>query len=273
MKFNVRSMFCLAAIFTGLERKADIDRLSILSLKPSRGDVEASNKWEGTKELLHLLGKEDGNMRGKIMRRALDALPAITENVTVFTKAAAAKFGSQRDGDQIGTLLAGCYSLTNSAVATPEQARAMMDELDWTAHTEAADADDSESALQELMGAFVTVLGTRHSIHNLVSFALGEEVEGRSLDAKQARTELRQHGIAIDGNKLALSNSSSALKRLLAGTAFATDPRAAFSRLPGSDKNHRQLKFNGKQTRVTALPLEAIGFGGKNIASEEEVFG
>jgi len=273
MKFNVRSMFCLAAIFTGLERKADIDRLSILSLKPSRGDQVAAVKWEETRELLHVFGRKDDNVRGKMLRRALHMLPTIMTNIAVFTRAAAVKFGSQRDGDQIGTLLAGTWSLTNSTVATPERAREMMDALDWTAHAEAAEADDSESALQELMGAFITVLGTKHSVHNLVSFALGKEVEGRSLDAHQARAELRQHGIAIDGNKLALSNSSSALKRLLAGTPFATDPRAAFSRLPGSDKNHRQLKFNGKQTRVTALPLEAIGFGGKNIESEEEVFG
>jgi putative DNA primase/helicase len=272
MKFNVRSMFCLAAIFTGLERKADIDRLSVLSLKPSRCDVAAADRWEGTKELLHKLGNEDGNLRGKMMRRALDMMPTILANIEVFKKVATDKFGSARDGDQFGTMLAGAWSLTNSAIATPEQAREMMDGLDWTDYAEASEADDSESALQELMGAFIQVQGIRHTVHNLINFALGEEVEGRTLDSRQARTELRQHGIVLEGTKLILSNNVRAIKKLLADTPFATDPGAAFGRLPGAGKHDgKKVRFSGMRTRVTTLPLEAIGFGGKNITSEDDL--
>ena len=272
MRFNVRSMFCLAAIFTGLERKADIDRLSVLSLKPSRGDAAAAAKWEETKDMLHVLGREDDNMRGKMMRRALSMLPTIIANVEVFKKVAATKFGSQRDGDQFGSMLAGTWSLTNSTVATPDQARAMMDELDWTDYAEASEADDSESALQELMGAFIQIQGTKHAVHSLIAFALGEEVEGRHLDSRQARAELRQHGIALDGSKLLLANTSPALKGLMVNTPFATDPRAAFARLPGAGKHDgKKIRFSGIRSRVTTLPLESIGFGGRSIESEDDL--
>jgi putative DNA primase/helicase len=273
MKFNVRSMFALAAIFTGLERKADIDRLSVLSLKPSRGDADAAKKWDETKDLLHVLGREGDNMRGKMMRRALDVLPFILANSEVFKRVAAEKFKSQRDGDQYGTMMAGAWSLTNSTLATPDQALAMMNALDWTEHAEATEADDSQSALQELMGAFIQVQGIKHTVHNLITFALGEEVEGRTMEARQAKFELRQHGIVLEGTKMLLSNSSSAIKKLLTGTPFATDPKSAFGRLPGAGKNDgRLVRFNGVRTRVTSLPLECIGFGGRSISSEGELF-
>lgn len=123
------------------------------------------------------------------------------------------------------------------------------------------------------MGAFITVMGTRHTVHNLISFALGEEVEGRSLDSRQARTELNQHGIGLDGGRLLLSNTTPALKKLLAGTPYATDPKTAFERLPGAEKwRGGQLRFNGIKARAVSLPLSAISFGGvKNIASESEL--
>ena len=273
MRFNVRSMFCLAAIYTGLERKSDVDRLSILPLRPARGDVVAAANWEETRELLHVMGREEDNMRGKMMRRALDMMPAIHANIEVFKKVATEKFGSARSGDQYGTMLAGTWSLTNSTIATPAQAREMMDAMDWTDHAEAAESDDSEAALEALMSSFITVLGVKHSVHNLISFALGVEVEGRSLDSRQARTELRQHGIALDGSKLALSNTAPALKTLLANTPFATDPRAAFLRLRGAEKgtSNNKVWFNGKRTRAVFLPLDAIGFGVRHVKGEDDL--
>lgn len=274
MAFYVRSMFCLASILVGMERKADTDRLSVLSLKPIRlGDQSAAAHWQGVKEQLHWI-ECDPHLRGRMLRRAIDNMSTILANIEIFTKAGAVKFGSQRAGDQYGTLAAGAWSMQNSGLVTEAQARAWLDSFDWTEHEElAAESDDSENALEELMGAFITVMGTRHTVHNLISFALGEEVEGRSLDSRQARTELNQHGIGLDGGRLLLSNTTPALKKLLAGTPYATDPKTAFERLPGAEKwRGGQLRFNGIKARAVSLPLSAISFGGvKNIASESEL--
>ncbi|WP_146010546.1 toprim domain-containing protein [Dyella sp. AD56] len=273
MAFHVRSMFCLASIYVGTLRKADVDRMALLTLKTSRGVPEAVTQWEQTSKELHWL-ERDTDLRGRMLRRVIDNMPTILANVDTFTRAAADKFGNQRDGDQYGAMMGGAWSMQNSGVASEDDARAWLDSFDWSEHVEATEADDSQNALQELMGAFVTVLGTSHTVHNLISFALNEEVEGRSLDARQARTELRQRGIALDGNKFALWNSSSAIKRLLNSTPFATDPGAAFERLPGAEKGTRanRLKFSGQPQYVTRLPLSMIGFGARSIASESEIF-
>jgi hypothetical protein len=170
-------------------------------------------------------------------------------------------------------MMAGAWSLQNSGLVTEEQARVWLDSFDWTESVEQTESDDSQSALQELMGAFVPVLGTRYTVHDLVSRALGEVAEGSSLGGPMAREELRRHGIRIVDNALAISNSSSAIKKMLAGTPFATDPRSAFGRLPGATNNGgRAIRFNGTPERVTTIPLESIGFGVRNIASEEMLF-
>lgn len=269
--FHTRSMFALASIYVGMERKADTDRLSVLTLKNLKGDPTAPAHWDAVKEQLHWI-ETDTDLRGRMLRRLLDNMGTILKNVETFTKAGATKFGSQRAGDQYGTLAAGAWSLQNAGLVTADQARAWLDSFDWSEHEEATEADDSENALEELMGSFITVLGVKHSVHNLISFALGEEVEGRTLDARQARTELRQHGIGLDGNKMAISNSSTAIKKLLGDASCSTDPRAAFSRLPGACRGEKQMKFNGIKTRVTMLPLSSIGFGSKSIASESDLF-
>lgn len=270
--FYVRSMFALASIYVGMSRKADTDRLSVLTLKPLHGDPTAPAHWEGVKEQLHWI-ERDTDLRGRMLRRVIDNMPTILQNIEVFTKAGAAKFGSQRAGDQYGTLAAGAWSLQHSGLVTERQARDWLDRFDWTEHADVAEADDSESALDALMGSFITVLGVKHSVHNLISFALGEEVEGRTLEARQARTELRQHGIALDGNKFAIWNASNAIKKLLIGTPFATDPGAAFGRLPNAEKGPKiKMKFNGNARHVTKLPLASIGFGARSIASEGEIF-
>lgn len=272
MAFHVRSMFCLASIYVNLDKKADIDRLSKLTLRPTRGDPDAAAQWDVAKEALHGIERDD-DLRGRMLRRAVDNMPTILKNIDVFTKVAVAKFGSQRDADQYGTLVSGAYSLMHSGLVTDDQARAFLDKFDWTEYAEQAESDDSQSALQELMGSFVQVLGIKYTVHDLISRSLGEEVEGSTLGSPQARSELRRHGIGLDGSRLVLSNSSSAIKKLLAGTPFATDPRSAFSRLPGAGTGGgKQMKFNGLKTRITTLPLESIGFGGRSIASESELF-
>jgi putative DNA primase/helicase len=99
MAFHIRSMFCLASIYVGMDKKADIDRLAVLTLKTSRGDPEAATNWVRVKEQLHWM-ERDTDLRGRMLRRVIDMMPTVLQNIEVFVRVAAKKFGSQRDGDQ-----------------------------------------------------------------------------------------------------------------------------------------------------------------------------
>lgn len=271
MSFHVRSMFCLASILVGLNKKADIDRLSILTLLPARGMPGAIEHWEKTSQAVYDLTR-DTELRGRLLRRAINMMPRIRENIEVFVKVAAKSFGSQRDGDQYGTLLAGAWSLTSSEPATPEDAEALIGQFAWDEHIEQADTDDSKQALSALMGAMIRDGGLQISVHDLISCSLGELVDGLSLSRDVARRLLRSNGVLVEGDRLILPNQSTALRNLLDGTPFAADPKSVFGRLKGATNNGgKQVKFNGIKTRVVSLPLELVGFG-VGAADDENEF-
>lgn len=272
MSFHVRSMFCLASILVGLDKKADIDRLSILTLLPSRGALGAIEHWDRTSKAIYDLTR-DTEMRGRLLRRAIEMMPIIRDNIEVFVKVAAKAFGSQRDGDQYGTLLAGAWSLTASAAATPEDAEALIGQFTWDEHIEQSDTDDSQLALSALMGAMIRDSGAQLSVHDLISCSLGEQVDGLTISREVARRLLRSNGILVNGDRLILPNQSTALRNLLDGTPYAADPKSVFGRLKGATNNDgKQVKFNGIKTRVVSLPLSLIGFGVTAVQNEEELF-
>lgn len=268
MSFHVRSMFCLASILVGLDKKADIDRLSILTLMPARGMAGALEHWEKTSNAIYDLTR-DHDVRGRLLRRAIEMMPVIRDNIEVFVKVAAKAFGSQRDGDQYGTLLAGAWSLTSSKPATPKDAEALIGQFAWDEHIEQSDTDDSQLALAALMGAMIRDGGAQMSVHDLISCSLGEQVDGLSLSREVARRLLRSHGVLVSGDRLILPNQSTALRNLLDGTPYAADPKSVFGRLTGATNNDgRQVKFNGIKTRVVSMPLSLVGFG--MMAAEDE---
>lgn len=272
MSFHVRSMFCLASILVGLDKKADIDRLSILSLRPSRGVPGALDHWNETSKAIYDLTR-DTEMRARLLRRAINMLPTVRTNIEVFVTAAARRFGSQRDGDQYGTLLAGAWSLTSSMPATAADAEALIAQFDWDEHVEQSDTDDSQLALHALMGAAIREGGTHLSVHELIRRARGESVDGVSLNPETAAAVLRRNGVLVRDDRLILPNQSGALRALLEGTPYAADPKSVFGRLPGATNNGgNQVKFNGLKTRVISLPLSLVGFGDEVQAGETEEF-
>lgn len=272
MSFHVRSMFCLASILVGLDKKADIDRLSILTLLPSRGAPGAIEHWERTSSAVYDLTR-DSDLRGRMLHRAINMMPIVRDNIEVFVKVAAKAFGSQRDGDQYGTLLAGVWSLTQSRPATEADANAMIGQYSWDEHLEQNEADDSELALSALMGAMIREGGAEISVHDLISRSLGEHVDGLEINRDVAKRLLRSKGVLVSGDRLILSNQSTALRNLLAGTPYAADPKSVFGRLKGATNNDgKQVKFNGIKTRVVSLPLELVGLGVEVVEDESALF-
>jgi putative DNA primase/helicase len=263
--FESRAMFCMAAINPSMENKADLDRFTQLTLRKSRGDKDAAAKWEQTRAMLHAIERDDG-IAGRMVGRLVGMTREILANVAVFTKAAAAKFGNQRDGDQLGTMAAGCWCLTRSDVATEDQARAFLDHLDWTAQAEQDEIDDTQNALNHLMQTLIRVDGRELAMRELMEIALGGKVDGSDVRAPRARAELCRHGIAInatgvDASMFALSNSSKALKALLEGTQAGNNPGRAFANLAGAIKTSRddKVKFGGGPTQAVLVPLKLIG--------------
>lgn len=255
MSFHIRSMFCLASIQVGIKYQADIERMTVLSLLPKRDDTNAAETWERISEALHVINRDE-ELPGRLVRRSLNLLPITLKNIAVFSKAAAIRFGSQRDGDQYGTLLAGAWSLVDDGVATEQAAAAMIDSFDWSEHRENNEVDEGERALAALMGALVRISGAEVTVNELIRRAQGQDVEGLTMLAPSAEAVLQRHGMRTDGRRLILSNTSNELRRLVEGTPFEADLRGVLLRVKGADRyENRSIKFNGIASKAISLPL------------------
>jgi putative DNA primase/helicase len=199
-------------------------------------------------------------MPARLLRRAIDLLPVTLENIRVFCHAAAKHFGTQRDGDQNGTLLAGAWSLISTRKATHEEAMEMIGRYDWSEHRDNSDTDEGSRALEALMEAHVRMRGGGEvTVYELVCAAFGEPTDITDLNQKTADALLQRYGMKVRGDRLLLSNTSNELRRLMASTPFGADYRGILLRLDGADRNdNKPSKFNGVQAKCISLPIGPI---------------
>ena len=273
MRFRIRSMFCLASINTNLGNKADTDRLTRLTVRPPARDGSSEDHWNKLSDELHKIST-DLELPSRLLARALKMLPVILKNIDVFTHVAAKVFGTQRDGDQFGTLMAGAWSLGSDAVATPELAEQMIRLYDWKEHTEDHDQDDAERALGDVLDAKIRV-GTAGdlSVYELIRECSTVHQVGL-LPAKDADAALRRHGLRVDLKEgvLIFGTTVKSLRDLVAKSSYATDLRGQLLRLPGAGRmDNKPLKFNGRNSKVVTIPLAPILEGDKADPSEPPI--
>jgi len=262
MTYHIRSMFCLASIQVALKHKADIDRLTVLTLKSGKeSDSNSGRDWSRMRDAMYeFCGREDSPMRGRLLRRSIELLPVTLKNIEVFSSVGADVFGSQRDGDQYGALLAGAWSLISSSVATTDQARVIFDSHNWQELRDNADSDESHRALSSLMEAHIRVKsGTELTVYELLKAASSDSTGMTEINDVTADALLQRHGMKVKGGWLVLSNNSNELKRLMQGTTFEADLRGVLLRVEGADKNdNKPERFNGMQNKCIRIPLGPI---------------
>ena len=256
MQFIIRSMFCLSSIQVGMKHQADFERLAVLALRPKHEDANAADGWKRLSEMLHAVARDE-TLPARLFRRSLDLLPITQENIRVFSEAAARKFGSQRDGDQYGTLLAGCWSLSSSKVATIDQAERMIDAFDWGEYRENAETDESTKALAALLEREISLpKGGRSSVYQLAMIAAQNVyAEPGEMGYREANAVLQNHGMKVVGDDLILSNNSTALTNMMKDTPFAADIRGQLLRVQGVRRLEKTVRFAGISTRSIAIPI------------------
>jgi putative DNA primase/helicase len=261
MEFLIRSMFCLASIQVGIKHQADVERITVLALRPKRDQSPNEfEKWKLLENELYEVIEKNPTLGPKLMRRAMVMLPIIRENVEVFSSAAARTFGTARQGDQYGALLAGYWSLVNSSIATEADAYGLIKAYSWEEHRDTADADESLLALSALMGNRLRApKGNEFTVHELTAAAAGQPVPGVEIDKIDADIILRRYGMIVKDNYIFLSNSSVELHEIMAHTNFATDWRGVLLRIKDADRNENKgIRFNGVISKCIRVPLDQV---------------
>jgi putative DNA primase/helicase len=239
-RFVIRSMFLLCSISTALKQGADASRFAQLTLRnPSFLPQEQRQAhWTDLdRDLTAIITPELGH---RMALRSVSLIPIIRDSVAVFRRAAANRFDSQRQGDQYGTLLAGAWSLMNARVATEADAYGLIDANDWSQYREAAELPDEERCLQRILQHQVRVEGDRgngymRTVWELVELARGAATS-MEIGSGAAEAHLGRIGIKADGERVVISNTAQALRRILDGTSWTDSWPTVLSRLPDAQR-------------------------------------
>ena len=259
MSFRMRSMFLLGSINVSLTQAADESRFSVLSLeKPSKTPAEQIRFNEFEQEVKRVLSAQ---FCASIRARTYKLIPVIRQNAQVLAQAVAEHLGSQRIGDQFGTLLAGAASLQTADVLTLEEARLLVKDIDLTDAEEQEQASDEEGCMHAILQTRLR-LESRNGIYTksvaeLILAAAGRQNIGQAEPFESADL-LGQHGLRVDGDSLLVANKHSELTRMLKETPWSAGHRRVLARIPGAESCPSPMKFAGVQSRCVRIPIDAI---------------
>lgn len=256
--FALRAMACLSSIGVSLEQAQDIERVEVLHLRPKTDHVN-DTPWEVLSGHLRELAA-DMQSGDRMMRRAINMTDTINQAIEVFSRAAAVTLESQRNGDQIGALLAGAWCLQNSVAPTFEDAERVISSIDWT-ERKTTHVEEEVSLVATLVASPVIVgAGMRMTIGDLVEYAAGIG-DDQVMTWKNAAHQLQMYGMKVlpaDG-MVRIHTANRELLALMEGTKFSTGFHDRMRRIEGADTMSGKPFRIGKASRNgVAIPLSAL---------------
>lgn len=262
-RFLVRSMFLLSSIATSLKQGADLGRFAQLSLRSTKDmpQEQRAAHWDALLADLHQHITPDIGRR--LQARSISLIPVIRESIAVFRRVAAAHFDSQRLGDQYGTLLAGAWSLGSHDVPTDAQALAMITLYSWQSYSSAAEIPDEMRCISRILQSQIRVEASSRvltrSIGELVALAMSHDTDA-DITPDVARKHLGRHGVRIEKDAIAISNTADAIGRILQDTAWQNCWPAILSRLPGATRTDAAVRFagTGATARAVVIPVSSL---------------
>lgn len=265
-RFHVRSMFMMSSISTNLKQGADRSRFAQLTLKNPGTIIDPDERTAHWKRLDQDLHKYITLKAGRgLIHRTINLIPAIRESARIFADVFAMEHGSQRQGDQYGTLLAGYWSLLSQDAVTPEQALAIIRANDFDSYAEQTEISDEQRCIEHILQHQLKVEGEGKTVTRSIAELIEVTAIARQdfdLDVRHAKNTLGRHGIKVDTKKrqLLISNTAKGLAGVLQDTPWSTSWPTMLKRLEGASGTGKQSVYfsPGINTKAVAMPLDGI---------------
>lgn len=255
-KFMARSCFCTAAINPRLHHGADIDRNTVLELVPDKSNGSRGRYAELIGEIHSTFTPE---FSARLMKRTIENMDTLMANIKVFSAAGAVAFANQRQGDQMGPMLAGCYSLTSSRLITRADADKWIAATDWGWNDTHSDMSDAEKLVMHIMSARVRFDAFGRGMESSIGELVGRANDDGDGEQKTSANALRGYGIKIHGGRILIANVNPLLSRILNDTPWGVWSRT-LGDYDGSDNHgNKNVYFGvGLSCKVVSLPLTMV---------------
>lgn len=260
--YLIRSCFAFSSIGVAAVKKADTSRVTIFNFKKLGGDI-GEQRFKRIQEFCSTTVYREGFCE-QIRSRSMRYARVIRANAETFSGVAVEFTGDKRSADQIGTLLAGAFSLTSTREITKAAARDWMAKQDWSGFkSEEVDNDENQclahlfaaSLRFELQGRAVTrsVSEIIDEIHTIPEFtALQADIDKRE---ELLRTLVR-HGMKLDGAVLYVANRHQALEAIFTDTPWAGAKwKLQIERVPGAKATGTMAFGTMVRQRAVSVPV------------------
>lgn len=253
--YAVRSAFAVASIAQTLEMHSDVSRITTLGMKKSEDTAKRANAKFIDEELT------DEWVQG-LHSRTIGLLPTIMENIKVFSEAVATELGDTRIGDQLGTMLAGAYSLYSRGVIEYDAALAFVRRHDWAEERSKDESKDEYrllNALLEHLNKFdAGRMQVERSIGELVYIAAGIS-DDPVVTVEKAESRLAQIGMGFKDGYFSVSSTSGYVRNTaLRNTPWAKSYFKVLARLDGAIITEPTRLTAGVPQRSLAIPVTEI---------------
>lgn len=261
--YLIRSCFLFASIGVAAVKKADVSRITVLPLTKNTGP-EGQEQFEAIKALWRETIGEDGYCE-RIRSRSLRHAMIIRHNAEIFSGVAVEFTGDKRSADQIGTLLAGAFSLTSTKEITKEAARSWMAKQDWSGFKSEEVDNDENQCLSHLFAASIrfelfghnTVRSVSEIVEEVLSFPGYIPLESDAKRKHELEHTLIRHGMRMDDGGLYVANRHQALEGIFADTPWAGAKwRLQLERVPGASRADTMSFGKHVRQRAVWIPIQ-----------------
>ena len=256
--YRIRSCFAMSSINVSAYQTADRNRITILEMKVAGGEQKerdkSFNKLCGQVARLFTDSFVDG-----FRARCIKMIPIIRENAQIFSVAASGKIGSRRLGDQVGTLLAGAYSLLSDIPVTPELAMELLDAQDLSQQKALKEESDEHDLLAHILQAVTRVPTTHGAFDRDLSTLLrtAQVLIEDNISIREATDAISLVGLKVMDTGFVVANSHRGIRRLLEGTHWLKDWGRTLRRLPGA-KPSGVVRIGTLSCRGVLIPWEIL---------------
>jgi hypothetical protein len=142
---DFRSMFLFASIVESSEQDQDVNRITSVNFYPKR-----QKNWSEIEA--EILFEFNNGIGDRIRYNAIYHRESIVKNIYLFQKIAGAKSTRQRNGDQMGTLIAGWYHLEYPGkIVTCKEAQKYIGNFDFTEQEERNKGESLKHILSSIL--------------------------------------------------------------------------------------------------------------------------
>jgi putative DNA primase/helicase len=256
--YQIRSCFAFSSIGVQLNQQSDRSRFTTLGLRSFDG-VRDKSEFVGFEREWNGIVKSD--FVDSLQSRTMSLIPTILKNSKTFSDAAAEVIGNRRVGDQIGSMLAGAFSLTSKKEIAYKEAVEWITNKDWSDEKGLEQTKDESQLLNIIISEVVEVEGShgilRRTIGELISLASNRSTEAYITDLA-SHDRLKRIGILIKDNSVYFSNTAKGIKRIIENTPWALNHFKVLERIKGATKSEPLTYSVGVRTRGVSIPLAVL---------------